>query len=99
MGLLIGKLNEVDWKRLLKRLFNQDVSVAFIKCADKQLSDLFEKQTDISLNKYESIALNWSASEPFLYKAGEVFSRLKAQILLVNGIGKINVCWNSKSGR
>lgn len=45
----MSTLLEDPWKHLFKLYFNQEISDAFLNCAEAQLTQIFEKETGIEV--------------------------------------------------
>lgn len=83
------------WKKLLPIYQKLEISEEFINCADLQLTPIFENLTGIKV--VDKIRLAWD-EEPVKYEK-DLTSRLSAKLWLKYGFNKVNIVWNSISGR
>ncbi len=81
-----------------KHKYGIETTVAFFECANKQLSQFFEKKTGYKINKHVGVALLSGDTIPFLYEKGDV-SKFNIQIANNNNWNLDYICWKSKSGR
>lgn len=79
-------------ERLAKRT-GIPVSNEFIRCADAQLSDLFRKQTGLSLTRHISLSYDWTN-----YSSGAI-SCFQCGLYLNAFRNEIKICWKTVSGK
>jgi hypothetical protein len=85
-----------DWKKILFTCYGVNSSNEFFKCADNQLSSIFESETNLKITP--EIWMQLDHENQFIYKKDDI-SVIESRILLKYGILKVNFLWNSKSGR
>jgi hypothetical protein len=69
------------------------VSNEFILCADEQLSNLFRKQTGLSLNQHISLSYDWTN-----YRLGAI-SCFQCGLYINAFRNEIKICWKAVSGK
>ncbi len=68
-----------DFIEQLTKKTSISVSYEFIRCADAHLSNLFKKQTGLSLNKHISLSYDWTNYNPgsqFLFSMWPLYKQL-----------------------
>lgn len=91
------KYPATDWVKLFKLYFDIEVSDNFFKCADAQLSSLFETLTDLKISKYKNW-IRFESSSINNFRQGEN-SRFIGEILFKTGQIPVKIKWVSKSNK
>lgn len=76
--------------------FKIKISIEFVECMDRQLTESFIKKTSLPINKDVSITL--PSSESFYYEKG-IVSKLPFYVYINHNWNPIIVAWKSKSGK
>ena len=84
-----------DWVKLFKLYFDIEVSDNFFKCADAQLSSLFETLTNLKIAKYKN-RIYCVPSLIIDFKQGEN-SRFTGEIMFKTGQIPVQIKWTSRS--
>lgn len=86
-----------DWVKLFKLYFDIEVSDNFFKCADAQLSSLFETITDLTITKYKNW-IRFESSSINNFRQGDN-SRFIGEMLFKTGQIPVSIKWVSKSNK
>jgi hypothetical protein len=79
----------------VKHSYNVDISIEFLKCADKKLSALFKKATGLSFNNNIGLSLGYVELD---YQKSSI-SSLSSNLFVNHNWTKLTIFWKSKSGR
>jgi len=79
-----------------KLIYNVDVSVEFIRCADQQLTAMFIQKAGLKFGK--NLSISWVSQIDYFYETG-VCSRLPFYLYVNHNWNPITITWKSASGR